>query len=73
MRLGEMEHQKTVLRDFMFQKLSTDKRRKRMRPATDAEWVRSEISWFNFYMDDAELETVVDAVMYHYTGMLHPQ
>ena len=73
MRLGEMEHQKTVLRDFMFQKFSTDKRRKRMRPATDAEWVRSEISWFKFYMDDAELETVVDAVMHHYTGMLHPQ
>ena len=68
-RLGEMEHQKTVIRDFMFQKFSTDKRRKRMRPATGADWVRAEISWFKFYMDDVELETVVDAVMYYYVEM----
>ena len=42
-----------------------------MRPATEAEWVRADISCFKFYMDDDELETVVDVVMHAYFEMVH--
>ena len=43
------------LYDFLKKKWSTDKKRKLMTPATDADWCRCEASWGKFYITDDEL------------------
>ena len=46
------------LYDFLKKKWSTDKKRKLMTPATDADWCRCEASWGKFYITDDELGVV---------------
>ena len=59
------------LYDFLKTKLSTDKKRRRMMPATDADWCRCEASWGDFYMSDEELRVVCDEVVASYAELRH--
>ena len=54
------------LDDFVVQKFSTDRHRKRMRPADGDTPVANLIQWPNFWMTDSEKECLVRDVMADY-------
>ena len=59
------------LYDFLKKKWSTDKKRKLMTPATDADWCRCEASWGDFFIRDEELRAVCDEVVASYANLRH--
>ena len=59
------------LHDFLKRKRSTDKKRKLMIPATDADWCRCEASWGKFYIADEELRVVCDEAVAAYAEFRH--
>ena len=59
------------LHDFLKKKWSTDKKRKRMTPATDADWCRCEASWGDLFIRDEELRAVCDEAVASYADLRH--
>ena len=59
------------LYDFLKTKWSTDKKRRCMMPATDADWCRCEASWGDFFIRDEELRAVCDEVVASYASLRH--
>ena len=57
---------------FLKQKWSTDKKRKGMRPATDAGWCRCEASWGEFFIDEEELCAICEEAVAAYASHRHP-